>query len=151
VCAIDPVPWRLEVAKQLGADTVCAPEESAAGGAFDVVIEAAGTQSAVTLAGSLARPHGRVILVGFHLSDGGVRQVNMMQWNWQALDVINGHVRRDDEKLRAMQAGVDLLAAGRLVTKPLITSYALADIESAFQDLSSRKEGLLKAVLAPTP
>jgi threonine dehydrogenase-like Zn-dependent dehydrogenase len=155
VCAIDPVPWRLKVAKQLGAEAVYQlPTESTGGvanalGEFDVVVEAAGTQSAVTLAGELVREHGRLVLIGYHLSEGGLRRVNMERWNYKAIDVINGHVRRDDEKLRAMQAAMDLLAAGRLKTEPLVTPYALAEVDQAFRDLVDRKLGLLKAVLVP--
>jgi NADPH:quinone reductase-like Zn-dependent oxidoreductase len=155
VCAVDSVPWRLKVAEELGADsTYRLPEDSLDGvasslGAFDVVLEAAGTQSAVTLAGTLVREHGRIVLIGYHTSGGGLRQVNVERWNYKAIDVINGHVRRDDEKRQAMQAAMDLLAAGRLRTEPLVTAYALADTPQAFRDLADHKPGLLKATLVP--
>jgi threonine dehydrogenase-like Zn-dependent dehydrogenase len=152
LCAVDSVPWRLEVAAQCGADaTYQLPEDGLARGLgeFDVVLEAAGTQSAITLAGELVREHGRIVLVGYHTSGGGQRQVNMERWNYKAIDVINGHVRRDDEKLQAMKAAMDLLAAGRLQTESLVTAYPLADAAQAFRDLADRKPGLLKVTLAP--
>jgi threonine dehydrogenase-like Zn-dependent dehydrogenase len=53
--AIDPLEYRLEMSQTLGADAVLNPFKSDAGeilwrsGDFDVVIEAAGTQSALDL------------------------------------------------------------------------------------------------------
>jgi len=86
----------------------------------------------------------------------------MKKWNFKAIDVINGHVRRNDEKLKAMQAGIDLIRAGRLVIKPLVQHYKLSQVEKAFEehyklsqvekafeDLVSRKKGLFKAALVP--
>jgi threonine dehydrogenase-like Zn-dependent dehydrogenase len=152
LCAVDSVPWRLEVAAQCGADaTYQLPEDGLARGLgeFDVVLEAAGTQSAITLAGELVREHGRIVLIGYHTSGGGQRQVSMERWNYKAIDVINGHVRRDDEKLQAMKAAMDLLAAGRLQTESLVTAYPLDDAAQAFRDLADRKPGLLKVTLVP--
>ncbi len=155
VCAFDPIPWRLDVARTLGADAVCDPsggapaDVAAALGPFDVVIEAAGSPSAVDLSAELVREHGRLTLVGYHQSDGGMRTVNMKAWNYKAIDVVNGHVRDAREKRNAMRIGVDLIAAGRLRTEPLVTLYPLAEIGRAFSDLAARKQGLLKAVLVP--
>ena len=59
-----------------------------------MVIEAAGVQSAVDLCTELVTQHGKIILVGYHQSNDGMRNVNMQQWNFKAIDVINGHVRR---------------------------------------------------------
>jgi L-iditol 2-dehydrogenase len=73
--------------------------------------------------------------------------VPMQQWNFKAIDVVNGHVRRSDEKWQAMRAGIALLAAGRLDVAPLVSAYPLEEIETAFDDLASRLEGLYKAVL----
>lgn len=155
ICAIEPIPWRLKVARQLGADIGQSLETSDAKkliheyGEFDVVIEATGVQGAVDMAGDLVKQHGRVILVGYHQSNNGMRTVNMKQWNYKAIDVVNGHVRRLDEKLKAMQAGIDLMCAERLVIEPLVKHYDLPRVEEAFQDLIARKEGLFKAALVP--
>ena len=156
VRSFDLLPWRLPVARELGADEVCDPsgrkpeDVSADTGEYDVVIEAAGTQSSVNLAGELVREHGRLILVGYHQTDGGTRTVNMKLWNWKAIDVVNGHVRNMDEKFSAMRAGVELMEAGRLQVEPLVTPYPLCEAARAFEDLRSRKEGLFKAVLVPS-
>ena len=153
VCAMDTMPWRLKVARDFGADETVNPE-SASGeelvarlGEFDVVIEAVGNQAALDLAWPLVRQHGRIIVIGYHQSNNGMRTINMERWNFKAIDVINGHVRRDDEKLRAMQAGLDLMQAGRLQTAPIVTAYPLDKVNDAFKDLTGRKEGLFKVAL----
>ena len=71
----------------------------------------------------------------------------MEQWNLKAIDVINGHVRRLDEKLEAMRQGMELMAQGHLVTRPLVSTYPFAEITPAFSDLISGKSALIKAVI----
>jgi hypothetical protein len=72
----------------------------------------------------------------------------MQQWNFKAIDVINGHVRRRHEKADAMRQGMELMRQGHIVTKPLATSYNLADTDLAFQDLARGATGLFKAALS---
>lgn len=153
VCAVDPVAERRQMAIEMGADVAYDPlQESgaqmlAAHGAFDVVIEAAGVQGAVDLGTELVTQHGRLILVGYHQSNDGLRTVNMQQWNFKAIDVINGHVRRMDEKVAAMREGMALLRDGHIDTAPLVQTYPFAQIDRAFRDLQSGQPGLFKAVL----
>lgn len=155
LCSFDLLPWRLPVAREMGADRVIDPSGReqkdllAEVGEFDVVIEAAGTQSAVDLATPLVRQHGRIILVGYHQAGGGMRSINLQTWNFKAIDVINGHVRNMREKRDAMAAGVRLIAGGRLRVKPLVSYYPLGEVGAAFRYLIGRKEGLFKAVLEP--
>lgn len=155
ICAVDPMADRRKLAGQFGANATVNPFEQdtaamlAQFGEFDVVIEAAGTQSVIDLATELVKQHGRIILVGYHQSNDGRRTVNMQQWNFKAIDVVNGHVRRNDEKLVAMKEGVRLMQQGHLNTAPLVTVYPLAEAERAFQELVNVKPGLLKAVLVP--
>ncbi len=153
IIAIDPLAYRLEMGQKLGADAVLNPLNHSAEeivdhhGEVDVVIEAAGTQSAIDLSTPLVKEHGRIILVGYHQSNDGQRTVNMERWNYKAIDVVNGHVRRQAEKLAAMEQGMKLLGRGHLWTEPLVTTYNLSEAERAFADLSDGKEGLFKAVL----
>jgi len=155
VAAFDLLSWRLDVARSLGADETAnsdrlAPAEATERyGEFDVVIEAAGSDSVIDLATALIRQHGTLSLVGYHQSNGGRRNVPMQVWNFKAITVVNGHVRREDEKLAAAKAAMDLLASGRLTLDPLVTDYPLADANRAFADLVGRKPGLFKANLVP--
>ena len=153
IVAIDPVPYRRDMALRLGADRAIHPDDAAVDdpktGAFEVVIEAAGVPSAVDLASELVTQHGRITLVGYHESNSGLRTVDMQLWNFKAIDVINGHVRRHDEKMQAMARAIDLLANGKLVTEPMVRLYELQNVDQAFADFAANQEGLFKAVLIP--
>jgi threonine dehydrogenase-like Zn-dependent dehydrogenase len=153
VCALEPIPWRREMARTLGADVTVDPQGvegqqvAADLGEYDVVIEATGVPDALDLCGDLVKQHGRLIIVGYHQTQGGQRTVNMQQWNFKAIDIVNGHVRRHDEKMEAMRLGLDLLASGELTIAPLVTPYDLSQVAQAFHDLETRKPGLYKATL----
>ncbi|MBI4978212.1 MAG: zinc-binding dehydrogenase [Spirochaetes bacterium] len=157
--AFDVIPWRLSAAKEFGADdafnsndfkptdTFNADSVARELGEFDVVIEATGVPGAVTLATDLVKQHGTLVLVGYHQSNDGMRSVNMKTWNFKAITVVNGHVRRSDEKYTAMAQAMKLLAAKRIRLDGLITNYPFESVSSAFTDLVNRKEGLFKANL----
>lgn len=151
ICAIDPMAYRREMSLQLGADEALHPDEVQVKdrweGEFEVVIEAAGVQSVVDICSDLVKQHGRLILIGYHQSKGGMRSVDMKLWNYKAIDVVNGHIRRETEKLEAMRQGMTLMHEGHLITEPLVTLYNLEDVTQAFHDLTSGKEGLFKAVI----
>jgi threonine dehydrogenase-like Zn-dependent dehydrogenase len=153
LAAVDPVDYRREMAGRLGADVTLNPEATSAAdileeyGEFDVVVEAVGSQAALDLCTPLARQHGRLILIGYHQSNGGRRTVDMQQWNFKGLEVVNAHVRLQDEKAEAMREGMELLREGKLITGPLVTTYSFDDIEKAFQELAKGKPGLFKGVL----
>lgn len=153
ICAIDQVEERLAAAKHLGADITINSKGLdvnlllAEIGQFDIILEAAGSQGALDLCTSLIREHGQLVIIGYHQTKGGMRTVNMEQWNLKAIDVINGHIRRDNEKLDAMCQGMELMAQGEMLTEPLISTYPLVNIEDAFTDMLSGKAGLIKAVI----
>ena len=159
ITAIDTVPTRLAMAKRLGARQVQNANELSIdrlhaegrdfSGEYDVVIEAAGNQAALDLCGYLVKQHGLINLVGHHFSNEGRRTVYMNQWNVKAIDVVNGHVRRNDEKYAAMEQGVQLAAGGRLMIEPLVTCYPLSKIEEAVQQCLTGQNNLIKAVITP--
>ncbi len=154
ITAIDPVASRRTAAQELGASIGLHPADVSIDdrdeGAFDVVIEAAGVPSAIDLCTEAVRQHGKVVLVGYHESHDGLRTVDMKLWNFKAIDVINGHVRRHDEKMAAMKQGIELLSTGRIVTEPLVRLYDLESVENAFSDFAASDAGLFKAVLVPS-
>ena len=153
VVVLDLLDWRLETAKKLGADMVVNSQNRAVAelaaelGEFDVVLEATGVQAAIDLGTALLRHHGTLNLVGYHQSNGGMRQIDMKTWNFKALTVVNSHVRDEVEKLDAMKASLRLMSSGRINTDILITNYRFDDINQAFLDLKARKPGLYKANL----
>ncbi len=153
IVVFDLLDWRLEIARRFGADSVVNSEGKSPKmlaeqlGEFDVVLEAAGVQQAINMGTALLRHHGTLNLIGYHQSNGGIRNIDMKTWNYKALTVVNSHVRDKVEKLDAMKASLKLMAGGKLDTKELITNYNFADINQAFQDLKARKLGLFKANL----
>ena len=148
VVVFDLLDWRLETALEMGADkAVNSSGQLRELGEFDVAVEATGVGPAIDLCTKLLRHHGTLSLVGYHQSNGGVRQIDMKTWNFKALTVVNGHVRDEAEKLGAMQAALRLVAHGKLDSAALVTNYAFADINQAFQDLKARRPGLYKANL----
>ena len=154
VVAIDPVPYRRQMALQLGADEALDPADVEVAdpdsGMFERVIEATGVQPALDLCTDLVTQHGTITLVGYHESNSGRRTVNMQLWNFKSIDVVNGHVRRHDEKMQAMAKAIALLADGKLVTEPLVRLYDLDDVDQAFADFAANQDGLFKAVLTPS-
>ncbi|TWD78974.1 threonine dehydrogenase-like Zn-dependent dehydrogenase [Kribbella amoyensis] len=111
----------------------------------DVVIEVSGSQAGLDLAGDLVRPHGVLSILGYHQ---GARQVNLQDWNWKALEVVNAHVR-DRRLLReATLAGLRLQQSGRLDLRQLVTHRFPADrIDEAFETLRSKPHGFIKSVV----
>jgi threonine dehydrogenase-like Zn-dependent dehydrogenase len=153
IIVLEPIEWRRKAAIDAGATKTYDPSGKSAAqilaelGECDVVIEATGVAPVIDICTKLVRQHGKIILVGYHQSEGGMRTVDMKTWNFKAIDVINGHVRREDEKREAMKKGMQLLSEGRLDFKKAVAFYKFEDIEKAFADLLNRKEGLFKAVL----
>lgn len=113
---------------------------------LDVVCEVSGNGQALNLAGELVRQHGLLNIVGYH--QGGPRSIDMELWNWKALTVINGHERRDDYQVWCMQRGLDLVQAGKLDMKGMVTHrFAPDQLDDAFRAIIQKPEGFVKGVL----
>lgn len=149
IVAIDPRPDARSAALELGADDALAPGDSsvdARAGAFDVVIEATGTQAGLDTATGLVREHGVLSILGFH--QGGRRSVDMETWNWKSIDVVNAHVRRRDLLTQAIRRGLELARVGRIRPGRLVTHrYPLEDLDGAFEALAAKPAGFIKAIV----
>lgn len=158
VLALSRRPFALELARRCGAaETLSAADGGAAaarvaaltgGRGCDCVIEAAGEQAALDLAGELVAVRGRLVVAGYHQEE---RRVNMQLWNWRGIDVINAH-ERDENRYRAgMRAAAAAVSAGVLDPEPLYTHrFALQESAAAFTALGERPAGFLKAWITPT-
>lgn len=111
-----------------------------------VVIEATGAQKSLDLATEIIAEYGRMVIAGYH--QDGLRNVNMQQWNWKGIDVINAHERNPrvyieglHEAIRKTQEGI--LRPGELITH----QYELKEINIAFQALHQKPEGFLKSII----
>lgn len=158
VIALTRREWALAVARQCGAahavnsaDVVAAAGqilELTGGAGCECVIEAAGVQGTLDLATALCAEGGRLVIAGYH--QDGPRQVDMQQWNWRGLDVINAHERDPAVVARGMREAMAAVADGVLDPFPLLTHrIPLADLGRAFDLMRTRPEGFLKAVVVP--
>lgn len=156
VTALEPIAARRVHAQRLGAAATVDPsghhpsrldEEL---GRFDVVLEVVGNQAALDAASALVREHGRLVVIAYHHSGGGRRSVDLQQWNYRAIDVVNGHVRDVARKVVALHQAMDLLAAGVLDLAPLVTTWPLDDVDDALAAAHSRPEDVVKAVVVPS-
>jgi threonine dehydrogenase-like Zn-dependent dehydrogenase len=117
-------------------------------GEFDVVIEAAGTQTALDTASRLVTAGGRLVLAGFH--QDGPRIVDLQSWNWRGLDVVNAHERDPQAYVRGMRDAVELTLAGRLDVERLVTHRLPLDrLDEALELARTRPPGFVKAVVCP--
>jgi threonine dehydrogenase-like Zn-dependent dehydrogenase len=156
VVALSRRPFALEMAQACGAtstirldDPVQALEQarrSVADGGYARVIECVGSQAALDLASELTATRARLVIAGYH--QDGDRRVNLQQWNWRGLDVINAHERDPAQYRRAMEEAIELVVRGELDPWPLFTHrFALEEIDAAFVALATRPEGFLKALV----
>jgi NADPH:quinone reductase len=145
VTAVSRRPFALAVAGTLGAEAVATPAEPPQGD-FGRVLEAAGVQETLDLAGRLTAVRGRLVIAGFH--QDGARTVDLQHWNWRGVDVINAHERDPQVVVAGIREAVALAAAGRLDIQPLLThAFPLARAADAFETARTRPDGFLKAVV----
>jgi threonine dehydrogenase-like Zn-dependent dehydrogenase len=110
------------------------------------VAECTGHQEPLDLAGDIVAEGGRLVIAGFH--QDGPRQVNLQQWNWKGIDVINAHERSRARIRRGMRAAADALADDPSWVGALITdTFPLADIDAALERASRRPPGFVKATV----
>jgi len=157
VIAITRRAYALELARQCGAAHTleCRDPRAAIGAALELsrgigcarVIEAAGEQVSLDIASAIAADGGRLIIAGYH--QDGPRQVNMQQWNWRGLDVVNAHERDPAAAARGLREAMAAVDDGRLDPFLLLTHlFPLDRIDAAFDALRERPDGFMKATIA---
>jgi threonine dehydrogenase-like Zn-dependent dehydrogenase len=121
-------------------------EELTGGDLCDVVVEAAGLQATLDVAGPLTRTRGRLVIAGFH--QDGSRQVDMQLWNWRGLNVVNAHERDPAVYVEGIREAARAIAAGRLDPAPLYTHrFGLDQVDAALDTAAERPEGFIKALV----
>jgi NADPH2:quinone reductase len=121
-------------------------EELTGGELCDVVVEAAGVQNTLDLAGPLTRTRGRLVIAGFH--QDGSRQVDMQLWNWRGLDVVNAHERDPAVYVEGIRAAAAAVTEGRLDPSPLYTHrFGLDQLGAALDTAVERPDGFVKALV----
>lgn len=149
VIGVTRSPWKLELARRLGADLVAIPAEAArivdqasSGRGADLVVESVGTEETVVQSINLAGPGGDVIIYG--TVTGGGTQMPYYQLYFKELTLHNPRAalpRDYDEAIR-------LAAEGRIHLAPLITArYPFEEVAAAFS--AARSSNHLKVLLTP--
>jgi threonine 3-dehydrogenase len=152
VVATDVEPYRLEIARRMGADlaldarepdTVQRVEEATNGDGVDVVLEMSGSRQALEQALEFVTRGGRISLLGIFASPVEVHLSDLVIQKGLRLYGVYG--RRIYETWERTQ---ELLRSGAVDPTPLITHrFDLADWEQAFDLVASRHAG--KVVLLP--
>nr|WP_299849826.1 zinc-binding dehydrogenase [Sphingomonas bacterium] len=117
------------------------------GGAMcERVIEAVGKQWPLDLAGELVGFGGKLVVAGYH--QDGPRQVNMQNWNWKGIDVINAHERDPAVQMRGLREAVDAVAKGSIDPAPLYTHrYRLEQLGDALDATRDKPGNFVKALV----
>lgn len=144
IASVDLVPMRLEAAKKLGASrTVNAQQEDVAEvlkDYADVVLECVGIQRTLAQAFEVARQGGRVAWIGM-ASD--VAPVPLVKAQVKEL-LITGVFRYAN----VYQSAVNLLAAGAIDTRPLITHrFRFPQVAEAVQFAAQNRQTALKTMV----
>lgn len=156
VYAISRRPFSLDFARNFGADETLVMDDHwriidevkrlTDGRLCDVVIEAVGKQWPLDLSAELCRERGRLIIAGYH--QDGPRQVNMQEWNWRGLDVINAHEREQKVYTDGIAAAAEQVAAGKMTPQSLYShEFALDDLAQALELTRTRPDGFMKALI----
>ena len=110
------------------------------------VIEAVGKQWPLDLASALVAPGGRLIVAGYH--QDGPRQVNLQDWNWKGIDVVNAHERDPAVCRRGVEEAVAAVASGQLDPTRLYTHvYPLDRLGEALDATRDKPNGFVKALV----
>ncbi len=110
------------------------------------VIEAVGKQWPLDLASALVAPGGRLVIAGYH--QDGPRQVNLQDWNWKGIDVVNAHERDASVCRRGVEAAVAAVAAGTLDADRLYTHrFPLERLAEALDATRDKPAGFVKALV----
>ena len=146
----------LEIARACGADEtvpmrdhqqiVRRVRDFTGGRGAERVIECVGAQWPLDIANDVIGERGRLVIAGYH--QDGPRQVNMQNWNWLGIDVINAHERDPKNYVRGIREAVEAVQSGRINPDLVLTNaYPLDQLDRALNDVAERPDGFVKAMV----
>ncbi len=154
IIAVDSVPRRLEQAKRMGADVVLdhsqqdvvAEIKRLTGGGVDVAVEALGRQETFESCLRAVRPGGTVSSLGVY--SGHLRvPLDAIAAGLGDHTIVTTLCPGGKERMRRLMS---VVAANRLPFRELVThSYALEDIEEAYDLFAHQRDGVMKIALRP--
>jgi 2-desacetyl-2-hydroxyethyl bacteriochlorophyllide A dehydrogenase len=145
--ATDVLPQRLEVAEQLGAETLAAGDDLVErvlartnGEGMPVVIEATGNVKAMEQTVHLVAAGGRIVIVGLVKQGLGVTFPGL-DFTRKEMTVVGSRA-----SVRCFPEAIDLLAGGKITYPKLATEFSLWDAPTVFADLAKDPGKVHKAV-----
>jgi L-iditol 2-dehydrogenase len=112
---------------------------------LDAVFECAGEQDALDQGIELLKPGGTLLVIGIPEVDRVSFNINLLRRN--ELRILN--VRRQNE---CVERAIELIASGRVDVRPLVTHhFRLEETARAFQLVSARSGGVVKAIIRVSP
>jgi len=155
IIAVDSVPARMEVSRQMGADHVVNFKTSnpveeimrlTDGRGVDVAIEALGTQNTFESALRVLRPGGTLSSLGVYSTDLTI-PLGPFGAGLADLKIVTTLCPGGKERMRRLLA---VVASGRVDLKPLVTHrFRLDQIEAAYDLFSHQRDGVLKVAITP--
>ena len=148
---LDPFPWKLELAKELGADVtirtsaknvIAQIRDATRGHGPDAVIEAVGISSTVALSVNAVAPGGKVLLFGN--SHDPLTGFDTFIIYYKEINLIG---TRSSSKID-WQPMINLVESGKIALKPLIThQLAFQDIKRGFSLMDAGEPGMIRAIV----
>jgi len=116
-------------------------------GQFDLVVEAAGSESAVERSLHLVRPGGRLLVLSMHL---GAFPMQFLPAMMKEVRIVTSVTYNRHAGGRDFDSAAALLAARPEIASRLITHrFPLADARAAFAAAADRRSGAIKVVIEP--
>lgn len=156
VIAVSRREFSLETAKSMGADhrvkmddhhrIIEEVKEITDGKLCERVIEATGKEWPLNLSIELTAEKGKLIVAGFH--QDGMRSVNVQMLNWRGIDMISAHERDPQQYIEGIKSAITAIQKNEMNPFPLFThSFSLEELEKAFEKLTQRPDGFVKALI----
>ena len=112
---------------------------------MDAVFECAGEQAALDQGTELLKPGGALLVIGIPEIDRVSFNISLLRRN--ELRILN--VRRQNE---CVERAIELIASGRIDVRPLVTHhFRLEETARAFEIVSARSDGVVKAIIRISP
>ncbi len=117
------------------------------GGAYDVVLDAAGSESSLTRSAEAARPGGRIVSLGVYRTTMPIPGRVSLD---EELTYINSIAYGRHDGVREVEEVASMLAGKPEITQTIITHrYPIDDAPEAFRVAADRSAGAIKVVIEP--
>lgn len=113
---------------------------------YQTVVEFAGTESGLRLAGDMVCAHGTLGIAGYH--NDGLRTVDFKLWNMKAMNIYNCHERRIDYEATLCKRALELISAGQWkFTGTARHIYSLEEFDKANEDMVRHTNNFIKGLV----